>query len=105
MPEPCKQEPHLRIIDQRWASVEKELVRVAEAMEKLAEQRVEIEHLTEQQKDTRSWLKDHEQRIQVLEKAPGNAAGKFLWVVLASAVTVGPGIAIGLTLWLIKGAS
>lgn len=96
--EACKQESHLRIINQRWIDLDKKMDRMVEALEALAAQRVEIEHLIEQQRDTKSWLKRHEERIQALERAPGGMASRFLWIVVGAVVTIGAGIATGLGL-------
>ncbi len=99
MSDPCKQEPLIRIMDARQAAMSATLERVAEAMDSIVAQRVEIAHLVEQNRDGRKWMKQHEDRLQALEKAPGNAAGRFLWLVIGTSVTIVPGIVTGLVLF------
>jgi len=45
-----------------------ELKSISKALTELAEQKKDIEHLLEHQRDQRSWLKNHEERIQEIEK-------------------------------------
>lgn len=104
MPEPCKQEAAMKAMDARWASVGQKLDRFGDALEALAVQKVEIEHLAEQGNDSRKWLKDHENRIQSLERAPGAAAGRFLWVLVGGGVAVATAVSASLMLLWIKGS-
>jgi|LGVE01.1.fsa_nt_gb predicted RNase H-like nuclease (RuvC/YqgF family) len=104
MPAVCKQEPQLRSLNERWGSLDKKMDRMVEALEALAAQRVEIEHLTQQQHEDRVWLKDHETRIQSLERAPGSSASKFLWILIGASVTVAPGIATAILVYWMRGA-
>ena len=93
----------MRVMDARQAAMDQKIDRMVEALESLAAQRVEIGHLNNQQIDSRKWLKDHEHRIQALEKAPGSTASKFLWIVVGAMVTIGPTVVAGVLLYRIKG--
>jgi len=103
MTEPCKQEPMIRVMSDRQAAMDQKMDRMVKALESMAEHRVEIEHLAEQGQDSRKWLKDHERRIQTLEKAPGSTASRFLWIVVGSVVAIGPSVIAGILLYQWKG--
>ena len=103
MADHCMNEGQISLLGQRWADLDKKMDRMVSALESLAEQRIEIKHLDEDQKDSRAWLKHLEQRTQALEKAPGSAASKFLWVMVGAAMTVFAGVSTGMIMFWFKG--
>jgi hypothetical protein len=96
-------ETQIALFNQRWADIDKKLDRMMPGIESIPELRNEIKHLTEDLKDGRSWLKHHEERIQLLEKAPGSAASKFLWVMVGAAMTVFAGVSTGMLMFWFRG--
>lgn len=123
MGEPCKQEPIIHIMNTRQTAIDEKLDHLVKTMESIAAQRVEIQHLAEQGRDTRQWLKDHETRLQVqerkpdpgkeikhlegrvddLEKQPGKNAGKALWMFYGASLAAGGSVVSGLVVfWLVN---
>jgi hypothetical protein len=109
MADPCTQGKALDKIDRKVDGL-------VEAVQALAVQRNEIEHLIKTQGDHRDWLKGHEARLQAIERRadlagviedltatskaldtrlkivesrPGIYAGKILWLQLATFFTLG----------------
>lgn len=74
--------------------MDKKLDKVIDALSTLAVQDTKINHLTDTSRDHREWLKGHEVRIQVLEKQPGKTAGKALWALGGSLLTIASAIIV-----------
>jgi benzoyl-CoA reductase/2-hydroxyglutaryl-CoA dehydratase subunit BcrC/BadD/HgdB len=70
MPDDCKQEPMIRIMADRQASMDEKLDRLVTVLEEITAQRIEIRHLSDELTNHHSWLKKHELRIQAVEKTP-----------------------------------
>jgi len=91
----------VRQIAAQQADMKRELENISLVLQELAAQKKDIEHLREHQADHRSWLKNHEERVQAMEKkheacnigelkkdvkalrqTPGDKALQFLYAVL-----------------------
>jgi len=95
----------IRQVADRQAIIEQELKSISEVLQELAAQKKDIEHLLVGQQEQRGWLKDHETRMQSVEKKqeacpinslteevkilrtkPGDTALKFLYAVSLLAI-------------------
>lgn len=85
--EPCHHTPAIH-------KIEEKLDKVVEALQVLAVQKNEIEHLIKTQGDHRAWLKGHEERIQHLEKRPGESASRFVWLLTGGGISALTGVLI-----------
>ena len=105
MGDPCAQAETIQ-------EVRKEVSEVVRALQVVAVQKNEIKHLMEHQRDHRDWLKNHEERLQEIEKKevnldnslgsikdhekrikglegkPGEAAVKWYWLVAGGVVGI-----------------
>lgn len=73
MSQPCIQAPIIEKID-------KKLDQVMDALQVLAVQKNEIDHLKTDHDSLRQWVKGHEVRLQVVELHPGKLAGKTIYL-------------------------
>lgn len=87
MPEPCIQAPTILRIDEK-------LDRVMEALQVLAVQKNDIDHLSKDQESLRKWVITHEARLQKLELQPGKVAGKAVYLLSGGAITLIVGLAL-----------
>lgn len=94
MSEPCSQLPSIE-------KIQTKLDQMLEALQVIAVQKNEIEHLIKTQGDQREWLKGHERRIQDLEKLPGDNASRFIWLLYGGGVSSVTGILVGLIVFFI----
>ena len=99
------QDPMIRQIAEQQASMARKLDSMSQALTELAAQKKEIENIIYTQRDHRSWLKNHETRVQELEAVqracpiadiksdmttlrdtPGKLAAKILYLVAVAAL-------------------
>ena len=86
--DPCQQ---TKAID----NINGKLDRVAEALQTLAVQKKEIQHLIAQLGELRDWVKGQERRLQAVEKRPGDSASRFVWLLAGGTISVVTAIVIG----------
>jgi alanyl-tRNA synthetase len=105
LPGPCEQNDMINRVARQQEGMAQELKSISRALTEIAEQRKDIEHLLEHQRDHRSWLKNHETRVQELEAVqracpiadiksdmttlrdtPGKLAAKVLYLVAVAAL-------------------
>ena len=85
MSDPCIQAPAISRIDEK-------LDKVMSALQVLAVQRNDIDHLGRDQSSLREWVKNHEKRLQDLELQPGKFAGRIIYMMAGVGTTVIAGL-------------